>query len=113
MIDRQGLLHVGDVILEVNGEPVSTPEDLQSIISKAHESVTLRVGPGFDYTHSELNSGQVKSKLQKDAKNGMTFVVSNITVFLTHPILVQSRMIALDKTIIFFVFNSYDCLHFP
>lgn len=43
-VDRQGLLRVGDLILEVNGTPVTTPEDLQTEISKAHDTVTLKVG---------------------------------------------------------------------
>ncbi|GLV46174.1 varicose [Carabus blaptoides fortunei] len=45
MIDRQGLLRIGDVILEVNGNPVSTPEDLLAEISRSHDTVTLKVGP--------------------------------------------------------------------
>lgn len=44
MIEKQGLLHIGDVILEVNGTPVNTPEDLQVEIAKSRESVTLKVG---------------------------------------------------------------------
>lgn len=44
-IDKQGLLHVGDVILEVNGVEVYTPEDLQTEISKSSDSVTLKIGP--------------------------------------------------------------------
>ena len=48
MIDRQGLLHPGDVILEVNGVPVSTPEQLQEQISVAKESLTLKIGPSLD-----------------------------------------------------------------
>ncbi|XP_059614144.1 protein PALS2 isoform X2 [Phlebotomus argentipes] len=48
MIDRQGLLNPGDVILEVNSVPVSTPEELQAQISVAKESVTLKIGPNLD-----------------------------------------------------------------
>ncbi|XP_035905260.1 MAGUK p55 subfamily member 6 isoform X2 [Anopheles stephensi] len=48
MIDRQGLLHPGDVILEVNGVPVTTPEELQGEISVAKESVTLKIGPSVE-----------------------------------------------------------------
>lgn len=59
MIDRQGLLHVGDTILEVNGVPVSSPEDLQIQISKAKESVALKIGPSFEDTHTHLDGGQV------------------------------------------------------
>jgi S1-C subfamily serine protease len=60
MIDRQGLLHVGDTILEVNGVPVSSPEDLQIQISKAKESVALKIGPSFEDTHGHLDGGQVQ-----------------------------------------------------
>ncbi|XP_018326864.1 MAGUK p55 subfamily member 6 [Agrilus planipennis] len=44
-IDKQGLLHQGDVILEVNGTSVYTPEELQAEITKARDSVTLKIGP--------------------------------------------------------------------
>ncbi|XP_063234636.1 protein PALS2 isoform X2 [Bacillus rossius redtenbacheri] len=57
MIDRQGLLHVGDVILEVNNVSVSTPEDLQVEIAKAKESVTLKIGPSFEENRSQLETG--------------------------------------------------------
>jgi S1-C subfamily serine protease len=60
MIDRQGLLHVGDTILEVNGVPVSSPEDLQIQISKAKESVALKIGPSFEDMHGQLDGGQVQ-----------------------------------------------------
>ncbi|XP_067006977.1 protein PALS2 isoform X2 [Anabrus simplex] len=58
MIDRQGLLHVGDVILEVNGVPVSSPEELQAEIMKAEDSVTLKIGPGYEEIQDHLGSGQ-------------------------------------------------------
>lgn len=47
-IDRQGLLRPGDVIFEVNGVPVATPEDLQMEVSKAKENVTLRIAPSSE-----------------------------------------------------------------
>jgi MAGUK p55 subfamily member 2/6 len=73
MIDRQGLLNKGDVILEVNGVAVSSPEDLQSEISRAKESVTLKIGPNVD---DEMKSArltatggaQVKNKTQEAGK---------------------------------------------
>ncbi|XP_044753048.1 protein PALS2 isoform X2 [Coccinella septempunctata] len=62
MIEKQGLLHVGDVILEVNGIPVKTPEDLQSEIAKSNESVTLKVGQSSPETHAALvNSNGYKN----------------------------------------------------
>ncbi|XP_065356898.1 protein PALS2 [Calliphora vicina] len=62
VIDKQGLLHRGDVILEVNGTPVRTPEDLQVEVSRAKENLTLKIGPNLDeeIRSSRLISGQVK-----------------------------------------------------
>lgn len=72
MIDRQGLLHPGDVILEVNGIGVHTPEDLQTEISRAKESVTLKIGPNIDedMKAARLMAGgsQVKNKTQEAGK---------------------------------------------
>lgn len=56
MIDRQALLSPGDVILEVNGAPVSTPEQLQDQILLAKESVTLKIGPSVE---EEMKSGRL------------------------------------------------------
>ncbi|KAF4522807.1 hypothetical protein B566_EDAN017159 [Ephemera danica] len=58
MIDRQGLLHVGDAIREVNGTEVFTPEELQVEIARARESVTLRVVPSYELEAAV--TGQVK-----------------------------------------------------
>lgn len=49
-IDRQGLLRPGDVILEVNSVRVSSPEDLQTEVSKAKDTVTLRISPSNEVT---------------------------------------------------------------
>lgn len=73
MIDRQGLLNPGDVILEVNGVGVNTPEDLQTEISRAKESVTLKIGPNIEDEMKSARltatgSAQVKSKSQDAGK---------------------------------------------
>jgi len=47
LIDKQALLHEGDIIKEVNGESVSTPEELQEKLKIAQGSVTLKVVPSF------------------------------------------------------------------
>lgn len=44
-IERQGILKPGDTILEVNGSPVSTPEELRAEVAIANDSLTLRVVP--------------------------------------------------------------------
>lgn len=89
MIDRQGLLNAGDVILEVNGVGVHSPEELQTEISRAKESVTLKIGPSVD---EEMKSArltvsgggaQVKSKSQEAGKK---LAVS--TVFMLNSILI-------------------------
>jgi MAGUK p55 subfamily member 2/6 len=72
MIDKQGLLNPGDVILEVNGVGVHTPEELQQEISMAKESVTLKIGPSVEeeMRSARLTAGgsQVKSKTQEAGK---------------------------------------------
>lgn len=56
MIDRQALLRPGDVILEVNGVPVASPEALQDQIMLAKESITLKIGPSVE---EEMKSGRL------------------------------------------------------
>uniref|UniRef100_A0A1A8FB44 Membrane protein, palmitoylated 6a (MAGUK p55 subfamily member 6) n=1 Tax=Nothobranchius korthausae TaxID=1143690 RepID=A0A1A8FB44_9TELE len=47
-IDRQGMLHTGDIILEVNGREVgSNPRELQELLRDCSRSVTLKVLPSF------------------------------------------------------------------
>ncbi|XP_059614145.1 protein PALS2 isoform X3 [Phlebotomus argentipes] len=76
MIDRQGLLNPGDVILEVNSVPVSTPEELQAQISVAKESVTLKIGPNLDEEMKSarltMSGGQVKSGRNLEPGKKMT-----------------------------------------
>lgn len=55
IIDRQGLLHVGDTIMEVNGVEVFTPEQLQSQLRKSQGSVTFKIMPSF---HDVIPSAQ-------------------------------------------------------
>lgn len=84
MIDRQGLLHAGDVILEVNGVPVSTPEQLQDQISLAKESLTLKIGPSVDEEMKSarltISGGQVKNGRNLDS--GKKLTVSLIVYFM-------------------------------
>ncbi|KRJ99530.1 protein PALS2 isoform X2 [Drosophila yakuba] len=55
VIDKQSMLHVGDVILEVNGTSVRTPDELQVEVSRAKENLTLKIGPNVD---EEIKSGR-------------------------------------------------------
>ena len=69
MIDKQGLLNTGDVILEVNGIAVYTPEDLQTEIARSKESVTLKVGQ-TESKNSTTHAAIIMAN--GTAKNGVT-----------------------------------------
>ncbi|XP_064546814.1 protein PALS2 [Drosophila montana] len=69
VIDKQGMLHVGDVILEVNGSPVRTPDDLQVEVSRAKENLTLKIGPNVD---EEIKSGRYTVSGGQVKQNGIT-----------------------------------------
>ncbi|XP_030557445.1 MAGUK p55 subfamily member 6 [Drosophila novamexicana] len=69
VIDKQGMLHVGDVILEVNGTPVRTPDDLQVEVSRAKENLTLKIGPNVD---EEIKSGRYTVSGGQVKQNGIT-----------------------------------------
>ncbi|XP_069490452.1 MAGUK p55 subfamily member 2 isoform X6 [Ambystoma mexicanum] len=52
MIDQQGLLHVGDVIKEVNGKEVGNdPKVLQEMLKNASGSVVLKILPSYQEPH--------------------------------------------------------------
>ncbi|XP_014213419.1 MAGUK p55 subfamily member 6 isoform X2 [Copidosoma floridanum] len=54
---RQGLMRPGEVILEVNGQSVRNPDELQQTIQEAKENLTLKLAPGIN---SDANR-QIKS----------------------------------------------------
>ncbi|XP_024917559.1 MAGUK p55 subfamily member 6-like [Cynoglossus semilaevis] len=50
-IDRQGMLHTGDIIREVNGHEVgSNPHELQELLRDCSGSITLKVVPSYRET---------------------------------------------------------------
>uniref|UniRef100_H3B2J3 MAGUK p55 scaffold protein 2 n=1 Tax=Latimeria chalumnae TaxID=7897 RepID=H3B2J3_LATCH len=52
MIDQQGLLHVGDIIKEVNGKEVGNdPKVLQEMLKNASGSVVLKILPSYQEPH--------------------------------------------------------------
>jgi len=60
-IDKQGLLKKGDVILEVNGERVKSPEDLMNEVSRSKDTLQFRIAPG--YTFKETSKTPLVSKI--------------------------------------------------
>ncbi|XP_066096112.1 protein PALS2 isoform X4 [Saccopteryx bilineata] len=61
MIDRQGLLHVGDIIKEVNGHEVgNNPKELQELLKNISGSVTLKILPSYRDTITPQQASHVK-----------------------------------------------------
>nr|XP_040032720.1 MAGUK p55 subfamily member 2b isoform X1 [Gasterosteus aculeatus aculeatus]XP_040032721.1 MAGUK p55 subfamily member 2b isoform X1 [Gasterosteus aculeatus aculeatus] len=53
MIDQQGLLHVGDIIKEVNAKEVGNdPKVLQEMLKEASGSVVLKILPSYQEPHT-------------------------------------------------------------
>lgn len=48
LIDKQGVLKVGDVILDINGEAVNSPEDLQIEVVKSDGHIQFTIAPQGD-----------------------------------------------------------------
>lgn len=71
MIDRQGLLHVGDIIKEVNGHEVgNNPKELQELLKNISGSVTLKILPSYRDT---IIPQQVSNKIHANTKNPFFF----------------------------------------
>ncbi|XP_069607549.1 MAGUK p55 subfamily member 2 isoform X1 [Ranitomeya imitator] len=69
VIDQQGLLHVGDVIREVNGREVgSDPQALQEMLREASGSVVLKILPSYQEQHP-LRQVFVKCHFSYDPSN--------------------------------------------
>lgn len=60
-IDRQGMLHTGDIIREVNGQEVgSDPLELQELLRDCNGSITLKVLPSYKDTPAPPQVGSKK-----------------------------------------------------
>jgi len=52
-----GLLHVGDVIKEINGQEVLTPEHLQDLMKKYNGTITFKIIPTSLDQNSSMKVG--------------------------------------------------------
>ncbi|XP_056300020.1 MAGUK p55 subfamily member 6a [Pseudoliparis swirei] len=86
-IDRQGLLHTGDVIREVNGREVGqSPHDLQELLGDCSGSVTLTVLPSYRdtpappqvYLKSHFNYNPATDNLTPCKEAGLAFSKGDI-----------------------------------
>ena len=71
IIDRQGLLRTGDVILQANGKTIKDPEQLQLAIEESGEFVVFKIQP------SDINQKEIDSALPKAGKVAKVFVPKN------------------------------------
>lgn len=55
IIESQGSLKIGDFILEVNGYPVDSPEELQERIAYSKETITFKVAPAKEENNQTSN----------------------------------------------------------
>lgn len=80
MIDQQGLLHVGDIIKEVNGKEVADdPRVLQEMLQEASGSVVLKILPSYQEPHPPR---QVRPLINTLLVSGY-FCVSHLQLVLT------------------------------
>ena len=68
IIDRQGLLRTGDVILQANGKAVKDPEQLQSVIEESGTFVVFKIQP------STIDPVDIENALPKAGKVAKVFI---------------------------------------
>jgi len=56
MIMLSGLLHVGDIIKEINGQEVLTPEQLQDLMKKNSGTITFKIIPTSQDQNSSMKA---------------------------------------------------------
>lgn len=72
MVAQQGLLHVGDIIKEVNGQPVgSDPRALQELLRSASGSVILKILPSYQEPHLPRQVGSSTSSPTQHEAQGV------------------------------------------
>ncbi|XP_069108709.1 protein PALS2-like [Argopecten irradians] len=107
MIDKQGLLHVGDIIKEVNGLQVFSPEQLMEIIRFTEGSITLKIVPTVvdpqiksqKYMRAHFNYDPKKDRLIPCADAGLTFTDGEVLQILSSedPNWWQARVVTKDE----------------
>ncbi|VDI16837.1 Hypothetical predicted protein [Mytilus galloprovincialis] len=91
VIDKQGMLHVNDIIKEVNGIPVATPEQLMDIIRVAESEITFKIIPTMQdinfktqmFMKAHFNYDPLKDRLIPSKDAGLTFSDGDILHILT------------------------------
>uniref|UniRef100_A0A8C0Y2W0 Peripheral plasma membrane protein CASK n=1 Tax=Cyprinus carpio carpio TaxID=630221 RepID=A0A8C0Y2W0_CYPCA len=82
MIHKQGTLHVGDEIREINGISVAnqTVEQLQKMLREMRGSITFKIVPGYRIQQSSCEKESPPTSRQSPA-NGHSSINSSILIF--------------------------------
>lgn len=77
-IARQGLLQPGDVIVEVNGNSVNSPEELQSHVNRSRDSVTFKVAPASTSKGASVDLQHMQGQVTTTGYDGKKLTVSSV-----------------------------------
>ena len=84
VIERQGLLRPGDLILEANNTRVKTPEQLQNLIEQSPEFITLKIQPTLSVSQSQpLNPVEKSSTAVPNKVTHSSYHLLQIVSFIT------------------------------
>ncbi len=67
IVDRQGLVQTGDIILQANGKDVKTPEELQKAIEESGEFIVFKIRPVVTETPDTESAPMVAGKTKVSA----------------------------------------------
>jgi len=79
MASRSGLLHVGDIIKEINGQEVLTPEQLQELMKKYSGTITFKIIPTSQDQNSSMKVSLSLHRLFCDVQQSRCFQLSRET----------------------------------
>lgn len=81
LVDKQGLLHEGDIVREVNNIPVCTPEMMMEVIQESDPTITVKIVPSFknkldvkpSYMRARYNYNPMNDRLLPCKEAGLPF----------------------------------------
>lgn len=82
VIERQGLLRPGDLILEANNTRVKTPEQLQNIIEESPEFLSLKIQPTLSVSQSQPLNTTEKCSLALPNKVARAVAVQGLSLMM-------------------------------
>ena len=83
VIERQGLLRPGDLILEANSVRVKTPEQLQNLIEDSPEFLSLKIQPTLSVSQSQPLNTASQEKSVTSLPNKVSPTLPSLRIMLT------------------------------